>query len=475
MVTKQGLLSRLMSRFRFADAQPQPVESIRVIHADPIGSSGIESYAGYPHEEYLQKLRGMARADIFDEMRRSDYQAKMCLSAVKNPICSGTWEVEPGDAEDAEAKKDAEFIKHLLFKDQEKSFKRFIREAATCVDFGHSVFEITHKAVLNHPDFGSYNGIANIGWRSPRTIDRWNLDPRSGKLVSVSQYSQGDLARMVDIPAEFLMVVSLDQEGDNYEGVSLLRPCYGPWMRKNRYLVLNAIGIEKHAIPTPVAKIPAGKEDSDATEKLETVLRNYSQNHKNYMMYPEGYEIELHSNVYDPEKVDRSVDSEDKRMTKAFLANFLELGMNSVGSYSLSNDLSDFFLGGIEYIAGEIEEGINLRLIKPLIEMNRGPRKVYPTIKCSGISDKAGEELAKVMNYLGGKFITPDDKLEENLRKRYRLPAADPATARKIAPPQIPGNPGQNPAEDVEDDEAGGQSLAERIRLSHARRRAALR
>ena len=48
--------------------------------------------------------------------------------------------------------------------------------------------------------------------------------------------------------------------------------------------------------------------------------------------------------------------------------------------------------------------------------MNYGPRDKYPKLKFSGISDKAGKELAEILSILStSQILTPDDKLEKHL------------------------------------------------------------
>ncbi len=424
-----------------------------VVHYDPVGSSGTEIYSGYISEDYLDGMRGTERADKYDQMRRSDPDVKMCLSAVKNSIMNGTWEVEAGE-DTEEAKADAEFIKHILFHDLNKPFLDILEEGMTVCEFGHSVFEITHRPVLDHPDHGSFISV-NLNWRSPRTIERWNVDKKSERLISISQYAYGDLDKLVDIPGEFLIVMTLQKEGANYEGISLLRPCYGPYIRRNNYLKLNASGIEKFAVPTPIATVPDGKQGTEQFRRLELILQAYTYHQKNYIMKPAGWDLELNTgNTYDPSKVETSIDNEGQRMTRSFMANFLTLGMNTVGSYALSNDLSDFFFGGIEHVAGKFTTKINL-LIVHLILLNKGPRKVYPILKCSGISDKAGLEFAQIITLLTGqKVIIADDKLEDHVRKRMKLPERSEDGQRSNAPaPQF------SPEEKKKD-----ETLAERIR-----------
>lgn len=383
------------------------------------GSYGTEVQAGYLYEEYLQRLQGYTRAIEFDKMRRGDYQIKMCLNAVKFPISSAVWEIKPFD-DSPEAAADADLVRHILFNDLNRSWRKFVHEALTICEFGFAPFEITHKVVMNHAKFGSYIGV-NLGWRSPKTIHRFNVKP-DGVLESITQYAYGDLDSTVDIPAEWVLLFNLEQEGANYEGIPLIRPCYGNYRRKDVYLKLNAIGIEKFAVPTPIATIPDQKQNSTQYDNMIATLQKYTTHQANYITKPAGWEIELNNNAYDPQKVEVSIDNEDKRMTKAFLASFLELGQNGVGSYALSNDLSDFFLGGLESIANEIKDPINDKLIPHIVEMNRGKRDGYPKLCSSGISDKIGKEFAEVLKlFIDGKVITPDDPLEASIRKRLNL------------------------------------------------------
>ncbi len=452
---KERFLGHTLSEPAAADPSTQTVA-----HRVPTGISGTASYGGYPTEEYLQKLRGRKRADVFDQMRRSDGQVTMVLTAVKNPIKQAQWEIAPCEENVTGKETHSDFATKVILKDKDFSFGQFIEEALTVCEFGHSVFEVTHKVVLDDPLFGSYNGIAELGWRSPRTLERWNLNP-TGTLKSVSQYSYGDLNKVVDIPAEFLLVLSLGREGSNFEGVSLLRAIYGNWFRKNIYLKLNAIGIEKFAVPTPIATIPGGQQGGEQYDALIEALESYTQHETNYLTIPEGWTVDLKTNTYDPEKVEVSIDNEDKRMAKAFMANFLELGMGTTGSYSLSNDLSDFFLSGLEHIALKICDVVNNKLIPELVQMKYGPQAAYPKMAASGIADKVGEEFAKILKLLGdGQWLTPADDDENFVRRRYKLPLKSNVGVRTVKPASGFGNALSE-----------NRPLVDRIKLAHQRNR----
>lgn len=436
MTQKLNWFQRVILGKQLADtlSRPNVSERLIVVHEQPIGSAGTRNFSGYADEEYLSTLRGMKAADELDKMRRSDPTIIMLLNAVKNLIRSAEYRIEPGD-DSEEAKADADLIKHILFEDMGSSFDQFLSEALSMIDFGHSVFEVTHKVVTEHPVFGNYIGIKSLGWRSPRTIDRWNLDPDTGKLKSISQQAWGDLSRLIDIPAEFLLVMTINKEGSNFEGISMLRPCYGSYIRKKTYMKLNAIGIEKFAIPTPIAKIPPNTETTSPQYiNLVDSLTGFVGHESQFLIHPEGWDIQLVTNTYDPEKVEKSVDAEERRMINAFGANFLSLGQGSSGgSYALSNDLSDFFTASLDFLVKIIEAEVNRGLICNMIKINRGERDVYPKLCHSGISDKAGKELAESLKaFADGRYIVPDDNTEEHLRKLYKLPKASKEGQRQL-------------------------------------------
>lgn len=426
--------------FKFQEPIALPEREDPLRHFVPLTTSGTEIYSGYIAEDHLSSLRGHERAKVFDKIRRSDAQARMLLNSVKNPIRSATWEVHPAD-DSAEAEKDAELIRHVLFSCSGFSFKKTLGEILTMIDFGYAALEKTYRVVLDDPKMGSYHGIAGLSWINPKTIHKFNVNRATGELLTVSQYAYGDLERTVDVPAKYLLHFVLDREGANYEGLSWLRPVYGNYLRKNEFMKLNAIGVEKFAVPTPRVKVPAGFQNSESFQYLLQALEVYTSGEANYLTYPAEYEIDFGSNsTYDPAKVDAAVDAEDRRMAKAFLANFLELGTgSSSGSFALGKDLSDFFSSGLIYIADEIAEVFNRNLIPELMLLNRGPRASTPKLVHSGIDDKAGKELAEVLSMLAtSQYIVPDDKTEDHLRKRYGLPPKSEEGKRIKQPAQSP-------------------------------------
>jgi len=414
-----------MANTNAAEASKQ--QAVGSFNFDARGDSGTRRFGEIFDEEYLNKLSGMRRADIFDEMLRSDDTITMLLTARKNPILKATWLVEPAKGDNPEQeelyRKQAEHVQHEFFDRMTQDFFEFLEEALTFIEHGYALFERVHELV-DDPKFGKYVGYKKFGWRSQRTIDRWNLH-KDGKIASVFQQADGDVGAYAHIPGEWVTIFSLRKTGDNYEGISALRSIYGNWQRKNMFLKLIAIGIERYAVNTPVGKIPAGKENQQAErEKFIGMLKAISSHHQNYFALPSGWEVDFLKNPFDADKVVAVIKREDEGMVRSFMANHLNLGQGgSSGAYALGTDLSDQFLSIIENDAAIIARRFNKEIIREFINLNYGKQSKYPTLKVVGINDKFSKEFAEILKLLvDGKLLTATENLERWLRKRLNTP-----------------------------------------------------
>ena len=286
--------------------------------------------------------------------------------------------------------------------------------------------------------------FTRFAFRKQETIFRWHLDRATGKILSIEQQTMGDTSKqtLVNIPGQVALVFTHQKEGDNYEGVSVLRPMYGAYKRKDLYLRLAAIGAERNAVGTVIGTMPASKTKATEKETFESMLESFAGNESAYLLKPEGYEVEVVWGQFDPQKMVTLLNFEDEQMSKSVCASFLMLGTGgNAGSLALGGTLANFFLSGIQALADVAVNQINSSVIPALCQMSYGPQKCYPKLACTGINDKAGKELADIILTLtNAQAITPDDPLEEFLRQQYKLPKADPATGRKKAPPQLPGS-----------------------------------
>ena len=433
------------------------------------GSSGTELYSGVYSTDHLNDFNTVQKQETYRQMER-DPQINMLLKAIKDSIMSAQWDIRIPEDSPKNMDKMREFVEFVLFEDMKPNWQNFLHEVTTYISRGFALFEKIHKNGQSK-EFGQYTGLGKLAFREQNTIEYWNLD-REGKIITVDQYAYGDLDKgTVKIPGEFIVVFTNRKIGDNYEGESELRASYGPWFRKNLYYKLQGIGIEKMAIGTVIGTTPTTVQPlSEDEQRFENTLKEYTSHEKQYILKPKGWEIEIKEGKFNSDHVVAAIQQEDTSMAKSLLANFLELGVSSqTGSFALGNDLSDFFLATIQHFADEICEVFNREIIPELINLNFGPQAEYPYLQASGITDKAGMELANILNILSTSgALKPDDDLETHIRERYRLPPKMEVEEEDIEPePQGPENDNEadSESEDEEDIEAvdntDSMSLAE--------------
>lgn len=447
--------------------KPEAFDASPKLNPEAIGNTGTQIFGGYYSEEYINTLRGRTGARKWDEMRRSEAQISLILNAITNPIKAANWDFEPYQENNADFQKHTDLVKYCIT--EQIDFNSFKHEALTFMPFGFSLFEIVHSVNHNDPKFGTFNGLKALGFRSQKTIENWILEPQTGRLKGVNQYTYSDLGGNQFLDGDFLLVFSHSKEGDNYEGISVLRPMYGAYVRKELYLKLAAIGIERYAIGTPIGTVPAGKERSTEYDEFKKLLQSYTSHEASFIVKPQGWDIEIQKGDFDADKIKELLVFENGEMVNAVVANFLILGMNGGGgAYALGSNLGEFFTSGIQSYADLICDVVNRCLIPNLIKLNYVPQPGYPKMKVTGISDKAGKDLAETIKLLAdGRALDPDQPLKEWLRKMYKMPKPDVSTAVPLPVTPAGGNANfPKQGEPTINPTTGQPQLSEPIRLA---------
>ena len=401
--------------------------TIGKFNREMLGTSGTIIYGDIYDEEYLQALKGITRADIYDKMRRMDGQIQMLLTTMINNMVRANWFIEAATSKDPEEneryKRQADHVRYELFERQTKSFSSLLREIFSFEYHGFSAFEKTHTLVKGDPEYGDYIGYKNLGFRSQRTVERFTLN-RDGTIKHITQSANGDLdSGNVEIPGEFLLIFSLNKIGDNYEGISRLRHIYGNFFRKCIYNKLMPVGIERYAVGTPIGTIPAGKENTSEKSIFVKALKLFTSHQNSYMVKPKGWDVEMFNGEFDAEKVSKAIEAENLEMARSFVAQHLQLGTGgNGGAYALAADFSDSFLSILEDDANLAVEGLQKGVVKEFINHNYGKQKKYPQLKVSGINDKWGKEFAEIVKFLTEvKHLTPTKSTEVFLRKNFKM------------------------------------------------------
>ena len=422
-----------------------------------IGRVGQRRYGGIFYEEFLSELRGRKGAEVFTEMSNNDETIGAILFAIEMLVRQASWNVEPGGstAKDREA---AEFVKSCM-DDMQQTWIDTISEILSFLTYGWSFHEIVYKRRMgrtkdNRTSSKYDDGL--IGWmklpiRSQETLYQWEYDDQDN-LIGMTQMPPPDFG-LITIPMNKAMLFRTRSRKDNPEGRSILRTAYRSWYFKRRIQEIEGIGIERDLAGLPVITTPEGmdiwdKDDEDMNAiraGLEAMVKNIRRDSTEGLVLPFGYTFELTSTGGSRQFDTNSIIARyDTKISQTVLADFIQLGHESVGSFALSSDKTNLFSMAICAFLDIICQTFNSQGIPALIDIN-GDHFAgvtdYPRLTHGDIEDVDLATMAtfiKDMTSIG--VIIPYESLEDYVRQLGKLPKRTtdtvPMEARRAAQQQ---------------------------------------
>lgn len=409
--------------------------------AKELGRIGQRRYGGVFFEEFLHELRGAKGAEVYTEMADNDSTIGAILFAVENLIRHCDFSVEPGGntAKDKEA---AEFVEGCMH-DMCETWTDTISEILSFIPQGWSYHEIVYKRRMgrkNNADSSKYDdGL--IGWkklpiRSQETLYEWKYKEHTDDLLGMEQFimTDTDFDRVV-IPIEKALHFITKSRKRNPEGRSVLRTAYRDWYFKKRIQEIEGIGMERDLAGYPVLKAPEGldlwdKEDADMQAAYANALAIVSRIRRDTsegLVLPFGWELELLSTgsrrQFDTNQI---IERYNKAIATSVLTDFVLLGHESVGSFALADNKTKMFAMAVGTYLDIICEVFNSQGIPRLIDVNGDHFKGitdYPQMKHGDIEDSDLEKIGVfIERMVGTGALTPDDELEDYVRKIANLP-----------------------------------------------------
>lgn len=381
-----------------------------------IGNSGTHIFGGIiTGEEYNRRLTGREAIRQYDIMRRSDATVHSLISACTLPIIQADWRIEAA-SEDESDQEVAAHLEHELFHNN-VNWSDFVREALGMLTFGFSVAEKT--IALADYDGKSLFGIESLGFRKQTSVYKWEME--NGEAGITQQL----ISNTVSIPMAKLLVFTNDKEGDNYEGISILRYVFKDWDMKDKLGLVLAIALEKAGVPTPILTVPKGAAPSDIDDAILN-LRQLRSNEEGYLKKPEGWEIDiLDMSGQTTKDILPTIQYHDRQIVRSALAQFLELGSTGAsGSRSLSEDSRMLFEKSLEAVAKNLRDTIQKDLIDRLCDMNyTNLPNGKPMLQFGKFSqDDIAAKTEAVNKLVTSGTITPNYETENAMRVATGLP-----------------------------------------------------
>lgn len=382
------------------------------------GSTGTIIVGGIlSNVDYNQELTGTQRVKIYDQMRLGDATVRAALLAVKLPILAAQWYIKPFKENDKQSEQVKDFIEEQLFNTMDITWTDWLRHCMNYLDYGSMLFEKIYKIM---PD-------GSIGWKkfAPRltkTIYRWRMPDNVTEGVTQIIPTGG----LRGIPMWKCLLFVNEQEGEDYEGISLLRPAYKHWYIKDGLYKIDSVASERQGLGIPYVKVPPNASDRDRAA-IDDILRNMRTNESANVQIPVGWEIGfLDMHAPQTKGVKDMVMHHDRQISKSVLAQFLELGSSQTGSFALSSNQSELFLLSLKAVAQKIQETVNVGGIRELVDLNFNVNNQYPTLEYGRIGQVDFEKLSMALFRLAqGGLITASPELETYLANAMELPEPD--------------------------------------------------
>ena len=415
---------------------------------EELGDTGLKrTRRGIVLEEYLPILRGQRGIKTYSKMGTHPIVGAE-LFAIDMLMRQVKWRVDKVSEDNADVEA-ADFVFSCM-NDMSHSWTSFISEVLSMIQFGFSPHEIVYKRrsgkVMGDAASSIYND-GRIGWRkmpirAQDTLQRWGFD-QSGGVQGMYQTSPHIPGRNVFIPIEKMLLFRTTEKKGDPEGRSALRAAYEPWFYARRIQNFEAIGIERDLAGLPRIGLPADLLSKNATEQQKALLafmqkmgRNLRRDEQDVVIYPleydengkKKYEFDLMTSGGTRQfNTNEIIQRYARWIAMTVLADFILLGHEKVGSYSLSSSKTNLFGIALGAWLDMIAEVLNRFAIPRLLELNAFPVTEYPRIIHGDIETPDLKELGEFIKQISGAGfpLFPDDDLEAWIRSIAGMPSAE--------------------------------------------------
>jgi hypothetical protein len=433
------------------DGIPDIAENFSTPMAE-LGSTGLRRWGGYVDEEFLPQLRGRKAIAVYREMSTNDPTIGSLLWAIDKLLRQVTWRVDPASSshEDQQA---AYFVEQCM-DDMSHTWDDMISEILSMLVYGWSWHEVVYKRRIGQVRSSSLRSKYSdglIGWRkipirAQETLLRWEFDDEGG-VQALVQLAPPDY-KQTTIPIRKSLLFRTALHKGNPEGQSILRTAYRPWYFKKRIEEIEAIGIERDLAGMPIARVPAelfsaapGSKDYQTLQAFKKMVRSIRRDQQEGIVMPQSY-TQVSTGQGQPEydfsllsssggrqfDTNAIIERYEQRILMTVLADFILVGHEDGGSYSLHTDKTGIFRSSLNSFASAIANVFNRHEIPRLFALNGWKLQQLPQIKPSDVDAPDLTELGGFMTQMvqaGAQFF-PDPELEDFIRKSAKLPPKSP-------------------------------------------------
>ena len=449
------------------------------------GHSGLNHFGGILNDEFIPRLMGRRGRQVYRQMSDNSPVIGAALTVIKHPILSTTLDVKPGGSNNADLQA-AEFIDSVR-DDMTMTWEEALQDILTMNVYGWSWVECNYKrrqgettdelTTSKHTD--GLIGLSGLALRPQNTLEDWAM--KDGRLLGMMQEGKRTSAPVL-IPKEKSLHFKTEHNAGNPEGKSPLRNAYVPWYFSSKIRGFEGVGIERDLTGIPSIGVPSELLDDESNMSPEAIAQrdairkaaaNMKVDEQAYVMYPLEYD-EHNNPLYKWELMSSPgtgrfdtgavLGRYNLEMTLSFLADFIFLGHEKIGTQALANSKTTMFGLVVEAIYDSIIAVFNRQLIPPLLSLNG----FNPDVLANPPQFQRGRVIAPTLGEIvdairalsaAGMPMFPDEVLENRVREMLSLPpiadeggASDPDADNANRAAQAAGAPKQPDEPEVEEE-----------------------
>lgn len=392
------------------------------------GFTGLLTLSGQVMEECSHELRWPEAINTYKRMAK-DGAIAPALELVEMMIARVPWTVKIPEGYEEQLKDKANFVRQCI-NDMDQDFQSFIKQVVSYNRYGFSVHEKVFRYRLKEKG-SKYNdgliGIKKLPIRSQDSIERWYWKNNGRELAGCIQNvmlpgtessngwdfvsTSSNQTMEKKIPRKKFLLFRNNPLKDSPCGTSPLNGAWQAWKYKQAYQESEAIAVAQDSNGFKVLYIPpeymttdASEDKKEAFEEYKKILSNMHQAKQSGVILPllidqdgnKMFELKFESitgqKSYDTNAIINRYTSE---ILTALFADFLSLGSNGSGSFSLAESKISVVEMAIQSKLDEIKSQLNHDLIKQLFELNGWDTDILPYMDYGSVSKESLDEIGK--------------------------------------------------------------------------------
>lgn len=389
--------------------------------------------------EWIPEVMWPTSMWTYATMRR-DPQLAALLNAWMLPVRRATWQVSPDGVRPEVAQLVADDL-GLSVAGQDKpgaarvrgvSWAEHLRAALLMLIYGHAGFELGAELRDNRAR------LTVLAERVPQTILRINVG-RNGELTSIEQTAMPGEREPVAIDAGRLLWYCHDREGAAWQGNSILRAAYGPWLLKREMWRVLATSNRRFGMGVPVVEWDNGTNPGPpAMAAAQQAASAYRGGETAGGAMPPGARLVLKGLEGGAPDTLGFVNYLDQQMSRMALAGFMDLGQTAHGSRALGSTFVDLMLLAIQSVADQIADTVTRQVAARLVAWNWGEAEPVPAVTVGDVGESNEVTAEALSALLQSGALQADPTLEADVRRRWKLPERTTPYVQPVKPAPKP-------------------------------------